>query len=324
MSSADPHPAESHRSGPSGTRRVRTAVIPAAGHGTRMLPATKSVPKELLPLGERPALQFIIDEASGAGVDHVVVISSPTKTAIADYLSPSPSVEGILERLGRRDLADEQRRLGGDIAVTIVIQDEARGLGHAVACAREAVGDEPFFVLLPDEVMEDSRLLREMVAVHEHTGTTVIAVKPMPREEISRYGVVSPVDETASQGTPDMLHGLDEATAGRIVIFDDVVEKPRADDAPSDLAIIGRYLLTPDIFDDLDRLEPGASGEIQLTDALASQSKRRSSCALESTIHRRDIGHPLGWVQAVIEQALLHPHIGPAVRAWVRDEKILD
>lgn len=295
-------------------RRVRTAVIPAAGHGTRMLPATKSVPKELLPLGEKPALQFVIEEALGAGVDRVIVVSSPTKPAIADYLTPSPAVEAVLDRLGRIDLADGQRRLGSGIEVTVVMQDAPLGLGHAVACARHAVGDEPFFVLLPDELMESSALLAEMAEVYEELGTSVIAVKPMPIEEISRYGVVAPVP------LDRRVAPIDSELSDRIVSFDDVVEKPQPSEAPSDLAIIGRYLLTSDIFDDLDRVAPGAGGEIQLTDALAAQSRRRLSSALTTTIHRRDIGHPLGWVKAVIERALTHPDIGDDVRAWIREE----
>lgn len=298
--------------------RVRTAVIPAAGHGTRMLPATKSVPKELLPLGERPALQFVLDEAIGAGVEHVIVISSPSKPAISDYLESAPDVEAVLEKMGRGDLADELRRIGREVAISIVLQDEARGLGHAVACAKRAVGDEPFFILLPDELMESSQLLREMATVYERTRTSVIAVKPMPVEEISRYGVVAPMADGAYQMVDS--GDADEELVSRLSFFDGVVEKPLPAEAPSNLAIIGRYLLTPDIFDDLDRLEPAAGGEIQLTDALAVQARRRPSCALTSTIHRRDIGHPLGWVQAVVERALQDPRIGPTISQWLREE----
>ncbi|MEN9802283.1 MAG: UTP--glucose-phosphate uridylyltransferase [Actinomycetota bacterium] len=278
-----------------------------------MLPATKSVPKELLPLGEIPALQYVIEEALGAGVDRVIVISSPTKPAISDYLTPSPSVEAILERLGRVDLADGQRRLTSGVEVTVVMQDEPLGLGHAVACARRAVGEEPFFVLLPDELMESSHLLSEMAQIHGELGTSVIAVKPMPIEEISRYGVVAPVLRESRRTS------IEPELSERIVSFDDVVEKPQPSEAPSDLAIIGRYLLTSDIFDDLDRVVPGAGGEIQLTDALAAQSQRHPSSALKTTIHRRDIGHPLGWVKAVIEKALAHRDIGDEVRTFIRE-----
>ncbi len=310
MSTHGSDSAERRRSG-----SVRTAVIPAAGHGTRMLPATKAVPKELLPLGERPALQFVLDEAIGAGVDHVVLISSPDKPAIAEYLEPSPAIEAVLQRLGREDLAEELRRIGREVSISIVMQDEARGLGHAVWCARDAVGDQPFFVLLPDELMESSRLLSEMADIHLRTGTSVVAVKPMPMEEISRYGVVSPI-------IGDVIPGIDADLAGRVVFFDDVVEKPDPSRAPSDLAIIGRYLLTSDIFDDLGRLEPGANGEYQLTDALAVQAQRLPSSALTSSIHRRDIGHPAGWVKAVIERALDNSVIGPEIETWLHDELI--
>lgn len=299
--------------------RVRTAVIPAAGHGTRMLPATKSVPKELLPLGERPALQYVLDEAFGAGVDHVVIVSSPSKPTIADYLRPSPDVEAILERQGRGDLADQQRRIGRDMRISIVMQETARGLGHAVGCARAAVGDEPFFVMLPDELMESSLLLDDLCDVHLRTGSSVVAVKPMPTEELFRYGVVSPVGEDRRPDEPSGLEDLDEGILRRLSVFDDVVEKPVPSEAPSNLAIIGRYLLTSDIFEDLDRLVPGASGELQLTDALASQARRRMSCALESTIHRRDIGNPTGWVQAVVEHALDNRQIGPTIEEWLRE-----
>jgi UTP--glucose-1-phosphate uridylyltransferase len=278
-----------------------------------MLPATKSVPKELLPLGEQPALQYVVEEALGAGVDRVIVISSPTKPAISEYLTPSRTVEEILERLGRFDLADGQRRLGTVVEVTVVMQDEPLGLGHAVACARRVVGDEPFFVMLPDELMESSELLAEMSRVHAELGTSVIAVEQMPIEEISRYGVVAPVsgESRTTEFDPDL--------SARLVAFDDVVEKPKPSEAPSDLAIIGRYLLTSDIFDDLDRVLPGAGGEIQLSDALAAQSRRRPSSALKTAIHRRDIGHPLGWVKAVIEKALANRDIGEDVRTFMRE-----
>lgn len=294
------------------TARIRTAVIPAGGQGTRMLPATKSIPKELLPLGERPALHVVIDEALGAGVEHLVVISSPSKPALAEYLAPSPETERVLERQGREDLARVLRALG-EIEITIVHQNEARGLGHAVGLAEEAVGTEPFFVLLPDELMESSLLLEEMGAVHAEYRRSVIAVKPVVGDDISRYGVVAPSDRIVG-GNSQAPSGID---AERIVTFDDVVEKPAPSEAPSDLAIIGRYLLTPDIFEDLRTIEPGANGEIQLTDALARQSRRNPSAALVSNVGRRDIGHPLGWVQAVVDQALRSPYIGSDMRAWL-------
>lgn len=289
---------------------VRTAVIPAAGHGTRMLPATKAVPKELLPILEVPALQLIIDEAAGAGVEHLVVVTSPFKPAIAEYLEPSEQTESTLRQLGRSDLADRLHRTGHEIEVTLVVQERALGLGHAVACARDAVRGEPFFVMLPDELMGGSHLLRSMADAHVEHGCSVIAVQRMATENLSRYGVVAPRLGAS-------LHGSAESTVDDhddLVVFDDVVEKPELGRAPSDLAIIGRYLLTNDIFDHLSRVRPGANGEIQLTDALAAQAHSSASIALVTSIARRDIGYPLGWMQAVVESALRDPHAGPQVR----------
>lgn len=296
--------AESHAA-PATAPVIRTAVIPAGGNGTRMLPATKAIPKELLPITEKPALQFVVDEAIGAGVRHLVIVTSPTKPAIAEYFAASPETESILEGLGRRDVAEDMRRLHRDVRVTIVVQDEALGLGHAVGRARDAVGDEPFFVLLPDELMESSDLLLDMARTFERTKSSVVAVKHMPREDIGRYGVVAPCAGEVVSAEQD------------VIAFAEVVEKPNPAEAPSDLAIIGRYLLTPDIFADLAELEPGSSGELQLTDALARQAQRTTSYALVSEVGRRDIGHPLGWVEAVIEHAVVHPRHGNDIRRWI-------
>jgi UTP--glucose-1-phosphate uridylyltransferase len=290
------------------TPRIRTAVVPAAGQGTRMLPATKAVPKELLPIMERPALQFIVEEALGAGVDHLVMVTSRTKPAIEEYFSPSTQVEKALDVQGRSALADELRRIGRDVRVSFVYQDEPRGLGHAVGCARSAVGDESFFVLLPDELMEDSSLLISMANVHAETESGVVAVKSMERHELSRYGIVSLV------GDREFRNGAMTAPIA------DIVEKPNIDEAPSDLAIIGRYVLTPDIFDVLEDLPPSASGEIQLTDALNVQAARRPLFGLISEIGRWDVGSPRGWVEAVIAVGLSHPDFGEQLRDWIRND----
>jgi UTP--glucose-1-phosphate uridylyltransferase len=290
------------------TPRIRTAVVPAAGQGTRMLPATKAVPKELLPIMERPALQFIVEEALGAGVDHLVMVTSRTKPAIEEYFSSSTQVEKALDVQGRSALADELRRIGRDVRVSFVYQDEPRGLGHAVGCARSAVGDESFFVLLPDELMEDSSLLISMANVHAETESGVVAVKSMERHELSRYGIVSLV------GDREFRNGAMTAPIA------DIVEKPNIDEAPSDLAIIGRYVLTPDIFDVLEDLPPSASGEIQLTDALNVQAARRPLFGLISEIGRWDVGSPRGWVEAVIAVGLSHPDFGEQLRDWIRND----
>jgi len=227
--------------------RIRTAVVPAAGQGTRMLPATKAVPKELLPILERPALQLIVDEALGAGVDHLVIVTSRAKPAIEQYFASSPDVEASLEKQGRGALAEQLRRYGNDVRVSFAYQDAPRGLGHAVACARDLVGAEPFLVMLPDELMQDSSLLTDLATLTQTTGVGAVALKRMPREELFRYGIVTPV------GPLVLAEGIESLPIAN------VIEKPRVEEAPSDLAIIGRYALTPDIFDVLDGLAPGGT-----------------------------------------------------------------
>lgn len=287
--------------------RIRTAVVPAAGQGTRMLPATKAVPKELLPILERPALQLIVDEALGAGVDHLVIVTSRSKPAIEHYFAPSADVEESLVKQGRAALAEQLRRYGNDVRISFTYQDAPRGLGHAVACARDLVGSEPFFVMLPDEIMQDSRLLNDLATLTQETGVGAVAVKQMPKDELFRYGIVTPMGEICT-------------TAGiEFLPIADVVEKPRNDAAPSDLAIIGRYALTPDIFDLLDGLGPGGTGEIQLTDALSLQAAQTPLHGVISSIGRRDIGNPLGWIEAVIEAGLDHPEFGDGLRQWLRE-----
>lgn len=287
--------------------RIRTAVIPAAGQGTRMLPATKAVPKELLPILERPALQLVVDEALGAGVDHIVIVTSRAKPAIEQYFAASPEVEASLEKQGRGALAEQLRRYGNDVRISFAYQDAPRGLGHAVACARDLVGAESFFVMLPDEIMQDSRLLNDLATLTQKTGVGAVALKQMPNDELFRYGIVTPMGESRTQDGIEFLP------------IANVVEKPRNDEAPSDLAIIGRYALTPDIFGILDGLGPGGTGEIQLTDALSLQAEQAPLHGVISTIGRRDIGNPLGWIEAVIEAGLEHPEFGEGLRKWLRE-----
>ena len=287
------------------TSRIRTAVIPAAGQGTRMLPATKAVPKELLPILEQPALQLVVDEAVGAGVDHIVIVTSRTKPAIEGYFARTPDVEETLIRQGRSALADRLRRYGSDIEVSFVHQDEPRGLGHAVSCARRVVGDEKFFVMLPDEIMEDSSLLIALADLA--TEGSAVALKRVPARDVFRYGVVHPTGPSTVSST------------GEIVCFDRVVEKPAVDEAPSDLVIIGRYALHPRIFDVLESLPPAATGEIQLSDALTIEARRNAMTGLVSTIGRRDIGNPVGWLEAVVEAGLEHPEYGRDFEEWLRD-----
>lgn len=282
--------------------RARTAVIPAAGMGTRFLPATKAVPKELLPIVDRPALQLIIDEAVGAGIDHVVVVTSHAKPAIEAYFQPAPEVVAKLRSTGRDALADSLERTGRDVRISFAYQDRALGLGHAVGCAREAVGDEPFAVLLPDELMGDAALLSRMVDVCHRTGGSVVGLKEVPHDEVSAYGVVAPAGPAVDDVVPVRT----------------MVEKPAVDDAPSDLIIIGRYVLTPDVFDRIAEVAPGRGGEIQLTDALRMQAEAGPFHGVLGRTRRYDTGNPLGWLTAVVELALDDPEVGPPFRAWLR------
>lgn len=279
--------------------QVRSAVIPAAGLGTRFLPTTKAVPKELLPIGDTPTLQLVIDEALGAGIEHFVIVTSRTKPAIEAYFQPSPEVVAMLEESGRIELAERVRSIGSDWRVTIAYQDEPLGLGHAVGCARQAIGDEPFAVLLPDELMGDSSLLAHMNGVCISTGGSVVALKEVPREDVSAYGVIRP------RGALD---------ADGVVPVADLIEKPTIEAAPSNLIIIGRYVLTPDVFDEIAALRPGAGGELQLTDALRAQASRSPFHGVVSNVSRHDTGNPVGLLTAAVEWTLNNPRYGVELR----------
>lgn len=283
--------------------RVHTAVVPAAGLGTRFLPATKAVPKELLPIIDQPALQLIIDEAVGAGVDHMVIVTSHAKPAIEAYFQPNPEVIAKLRSSGRDAMADRLESIGRDVQVSFAYQDEPKGLGHAVGCAAEVVGDEPFAVLLPDELMGSSSLLDQMARLCESTGGSVVGLKEVPHEEVSAYGVIDPDGELDDRG---------------VIAVRDLVEKPKPADAPSDLIIIGRYVLTPDVFEEIARVRPGAGGEIQLTDALRAQAARSPFHGVVSDVLRFDTGNPFGWLTAVIDLALDEPDLGARLREFLR------
>ena len=282
---------------------VRTAVIPAAGLGTRFLPATKAVPKELLPIIDTPALQLIIDEAVGAGIEHVVIVTNRNKPAIEAYFEPSDDVLAKLRSTGRDAMADRLESIARDVRVSFVYQDEALGLGHAVGCAAEAVGDEPFAVLLPDELMGDSALLDQMARLCESSGGGVVGLKRVPRESVGSYGVIEPKGELDGDG---------------VVGVRTLVEKPPIEDAPSDLIVIGRYVLTPDVFEELERVQPGTGGEIQLTDALRVQAANGPFHGVLSRTDRYDTGTPIGWLTAVVDLALNDPVIGEDFGAYLR------
>ncbi|MEI7546544.1 MAG: UTP--glucose-1-phosphate uridylyltransferase [Actinomycetota bacterium] len=283
--------------------RAHTAVIPAAGMGTRFLPATKAVPKELLPIIDTPALQLIIDECVGAGIDHIVVVTSHAKPAIEAYFAEAPEVVAKLRSTGRDHVADHLEAIGRDVRISFAYQDVAMGLGHAVGCAREAVGNEPFAVLLPDEIMGDSSLLARMCDVSAATGGSVVGLKQVSRDEVSAYGVIDPEGGLSPDG---------------VIKVRTMVEKPPAADAPSELIIIGRYVLTPDVFDCIERVLPGSGGEIQLTDALRMQAEAGPFHGVLSNVRRYDTGNPFGWLTAVVELALDDERIGDQFRDWLQ------
>ena len=278
-------------------------MIPAAGLGTRFYPVTKAVPKELLPIVDVPAIQLVIDEAVAAGCDHIVVVSHVSKSPIERYLTPDDAVAAKVRDSGRTEMAERLGRIGRDVKISIVHQDAPRGLGHAVGCARTAVGDVPFAVLLPDEVMGDAVLLGSLADSVASTGTGAVGLMRVPADEVSAYGVITPSAASPHEGPFEIV---------------DVVEKPRREDAPSNLIIIGRYVLTPDVFDEIDRLAPHANGEIQLTDALRAQADRVPLTGLLNRSKRWDTGTPMGWLTAVVDIALERPDVANAFGAWLR------
>ncbi|MGB3737584.1 MAG: UTP--glucose-1-phosphate uridylyltransferase [Ilumatobacter sp.] len=281
--------------------QVRSAVIPAAGLGTRFLPATKAVPKELFPIGDQPAIQVVIDEALGAGIDHIVIVSSRDKPAVADYFEPNNELLAALEEKGKSETADRLRAIGRDWRVSIVYQDDPKGLGHAVGCAREAVGDEPFAVMLPDEIMSSSSLLAQMNGVCASTQGSVVAVLEVPRDQVSAYGVIDP--------SGPMEDG--------VIPVKDLVEKPPTDEAPSNYILTGRYVLTADAWGEIEALTPGRGGELQLTDALKAQAARSPFHAVLSDVGRYDTGNPLGFLTASIQLGLANPELGADLRKFL-------
>ena len=284
--------------------QVRSAVIPAAGLGTRFLPATKAVPKELFPIGDQPAIQTVIDEALGAGIDHIVVVSSRSKPAIEAYFAPDEDLLSALDEKGKHETAERLRSIGRDWRVSIVYQDDPKGLGHAVGCAREAVGPEPFAVMLPDELMSSSSLLAQMNGVCASTGGSVVAVAEVSPSEVSSYGVIDPSGPLSPDG---------------VIAVRDLVEKPPVDEAPSQYIITGRYVLTPDAWDEIDALTPGRGGELQLTDALKAQAARSPFHAVLSDVGRYDTGNPLGFLTASIRLGLADHELGDPLRRFLRD-----
>ena len=287
---------------------VRKAVFPAAGLGTRFLPATKAQPKEMLPLVDKPTIQYGVEEALHSGVPNIVVVTGRGKNAIEDHFDVSKELEAFLESRGKKDLADEVRKISALIQVSYVRQGEPLGLGHAVLVTETIIGDEPFAVILADDVYDaEPPALKQMIDVFERAGGPVIAVERVPMEQVSSYGVID------AEPAPQFGKG--------VYRIKDLVEKPPREKAPSDLAIVGRYILTPDIFPALHDTAKDKSGEIQLTNGLRKLAKSRPLYALEIDGVRHDTGNKLGFLKASVYFALKRPEIAGPFREYLKTLK---
>ncbi len=287
-------------------KRVRKAVFPAAGLGTRFLPATKAQPKEMLPLVDKPIIQYGVEEALAAGCDQIIMITGRGKTAIEDHFDVSYELEKMLEERNKTELLTVVRQISDMIHVAYVRQKEAMGLGHAVLMARELVGDEPFAVLLADDIMDSEvPCLKQMIDVFNETQSSVLATQVIEGPAISSYGVL---DSKPADGR----------FGGRLYEVTNLVEKPRPQDAPSNLAIIGRYILTPAIFENLARTPLGTGGELQLTDGLKLLLRQEKIYGYVAEGKRHDTGDKLGFLKATVEFALKRPDLGKEFRAWLK------
>jgi UTP--glucose-1-phosphate uridylyltransferase len=282
---------------------IRKAVILAAGHGTRFLPATKAVPKEMLPLVDKPVIQYVVEEAVAAGLQDVTIVTAGTKRSVEDHFDRNPELEQLLESAGKEPALREVQRVADLVDMSFVRQKERRGIAHAVLMARHVVGEEPFALFFPDDIIvSDVPAIRQLMDVHERHGGSVIAVQRLPRKEIVHYGVIAP-----------------EPLEDREYRVHSIVEKPSLEEAPSDLATVGRYVLTADIWPLLERTPPGTGGEIQLTDTLAmllESGHPLFACEFEG--ERFDTGRPLGLLQASVTLALRREDSGPALKQYLR------
>src|SRR5579885_1649127 len=282
---------------------IRKAVLPVAGLGTRVLPATKVVPKELLPIVDKPTLQYIVEEAVAEGIEEIIFVTSRSKRAIEDHFDSFPELEQVLQQKKKLKELEELRKLQSMATYATVRQAEPLGLGHAVLCAKELVGDEPFVVMLGDEFMaKETPCLPRLMEIYEKYEGSVLTLFTVPDNEISSYGIVA-----VKELTPELFQ------------VSDLVEKPPREEAPSNLAVAGRYILTPDIFELIERTPPGRGGEIQLTDAIEIQAQAGRCYGIHFTGKRYDMGTPLGLLTTSIAHALQRPDIAPALREYMRE-----
>lgn len=289
-------------------KKVKKAVIPAAGLGTRFLPATKAQPKEMLPIVDKPTIQFIIEEAIASGIEEILIITSATKRSIEDHFDKSYELEDTLRKKGKWDLlkiVEEVTNLTDNLHY--IRQKEARGLGHAVLCAKAFIRDEPFAILLGDDIVhakDCEPALKQLIRQYEKVGASIVGVQRVPKEDVSKYGIVE----------PSIQHPL----GGRLHRLVGMVEKPNIEEAPSDLAVLGRYVLTPEIFDMLETQEPGSGGEIQLTDAIRRLMDKQAVYAYEFEGIRYDVGDKFGFVKATIDYALEREDLRDQVASYIK------
>lgn len=277
--------------------KIRKAIIPAAGLGTRFLPATKAQPKEMLPIVDKPAIQYIVEEAIDSGIEDIIIVTGRSKRAIEDHFDKSVELEAMLEEKGSNALLQVVQTVSNMADLHYIRQKQPLGLGHAVYCARKFIGDEPFALLLGDDIIQsDPPCLKQMMDLYEETRSSVIAVQKVPWEEVDKYGIISTSD-------------------GKKI--DDLIEKPDLGSAPSNLAVIGRYIIEPEIFNILERQEPGRGGEIQLTDALRILNRLKPMTAYLQQGRRFDVGDKLGYIEATIEFALSRKDLEPRLKEYL-------
>ncbi|MDU3194810.1 MAG: UTP--glucose-1-phosphate uridylyltransferase GalU [Clostridium perfringens] len=275
-------------------KKIRKAIIPAAGLGTRFLPATKAQPKEMLPIVDKPTIQYIIEEAIASGIEEILIITGRSKKCIEDHFDKSVELEMELEKSGKNELLDLVRDISDMVDIHYIRQKEPRGLGHAIHCAKTFVGDEPFAILLGDDVVynEEKPCLKQLIDCYNEYKTSVLGVQTVPESHVSKYGIV---DGKYIEGKVYKVKGL--------------VEKPSVEEAPSNVAILGRYIVTPRIFDILENTKPGKGGEIQLTDALLELMGQEAMYAYAFEGRRYDVGDKLGFLEATVEYALRRPEL---------------
>ena len=285
-------------------QKIRKAVIPAAGFGTRFLPATKATPKEMLPLVDKPLIQYGVEEAVAAGCTDIIIVTGRGKTTMEDHFDRSPELEAALSTRGKTHLLEVVRSIAKLARISYVRQPDALGLGHAVLMAKELVGNEPFAVILPDDIVDaENGCLAQMVGAFEETQSTILGTEVVEGDAISLYGCL---DCTPHPTNP------------RLVAVSNLVEKPKPNEAPSQNAIIGRYILTPRIFDMIEQVTPGAGGELQLTDAIKALLQFEKVYGFHYVGQRYDAGDKLGFLKATVDFALRHDAVGPAFREWLK------